>query len=268
MVSTQADLSGVFGVTGGIGGILDAIESDQFEGDFTDWLMQDLKKKFTSNAIAINQSGAGGISHVFEWGPQDSRGVATGGGSAIPLFRLTKAGQGGRKMLSFHFVPSTKPVPLPDPAKYGFKASKLQFMRRHIFRYKAIVMESQTAVTIAPKNAKALFVPLASADKGYIMTRKPVTVNPGGNESSGGFSQFWTTWFETVAPQHVAEKTGLVEGIIGKTGQKVIRDAAGRFAGGTNVGVAYADAAKRRARLQMLTAARTQFANGEWEDDE
>jgi hypothetical protein len=268
MINVHADLAGVYGFTGGSVGIIEAVESNAFQGDFTDHLMSVLKKRFTTDAIAVNASGAGGISHVFEWGDQDGSGVATGATSTIPLFRLTKKGQGGQKMLGFYFMPSVKPVPLPDPAKYGFKADKLQYLRRHIFKYKAIVMETQTAVTIAPRNAKALFIPLASADRGYIMTKNPVTINPGGTEASGGFSAYWTAWFEGVAPSHVAEQVELTEEMIAKTGQKILRDAAGRFSKGQKVGIAYVNAAKRTAQLEMTTAAKRYFAgdNEDWEE--
>ena len=164
-VHMDANLDGVFGYVGAVDGIISAVENPRFEGDFADWVLSDLKEKFTADAIAVNMSGAGGISHVFEWGPQTMDGVATGEASSIPLFRITKAGQGGKKQMSFYFVPSTKPVPLPDPEKYGFKPSKLESLRRHIFKYKAIVMETQAQVTIAPTFAKRLFIPLASADR-------------------------------------------------------------------------------------------------------
>ena len=263
MISTSAELGGVYGYIGAVGGIIEAIEDPRFEGDFSDWVMSDLKSKFRTDAIAINESGAGGISHVFEWGGQDAEGVATGDASSIPLFRVTKkAGPSGGGIMSYYFVPSVKPVPLPDPDKYGFKHSKLQHLRRHVFRYKAIVMETQAAVTIAPTNAKALFIPLASADRGYIMTKKAVTINPGGAEASGGFAQFWGQWFASVAPGHVKNRTKLAGELIQKTGQRVIRNAAGQFSRGQKVGIAYINAAERAAELEMLTAAKNYFADG------
>ena len=115
----NADLSGLAGYIGAIGGILNAVESSSYKGAFLDDMLGQLRGKFRADSIAANMSGAARISHAFEWPTQDTRGVSTREPSAVPLFRLTKKGMGGMRVLSYYFMPSRKPVPLPDPSVYG-----------------------------------------------------------------------------------------------------------------------------------------------------
>lgn len=260
-IRVEAHMDGLYGFIGGVEGVIDAIQTPEFKDDFTDHIMNDLKQKFTVSAIAM--SGNDNMKHVFEWGMQQ------GESSEIPLFRITKKGAGGIRQLSYHFVPSTVPVPLPDPRRYGFDATKLDHMKRHIFKYKAIVMESGAQVTIHNKwSEHGLFIPTTSNKYGYVMTKKTVTVRPGGKEAAGGFSKFWSGWFETEAPVQVRLQSTLTEQFIAKTARYVLRDTAGRFASGSRVGVGYVSSAKRTAELSTLTAAKKYFSDGpvDWEN--
>lgn len=187
-----------------------------------------------------------------------------GGPSSVPLFRLTKRGKGDRKFLSYDFLPSRRPVPLPDPDRYGFKPEKLAFMRRHVFKFKAIVMETQSNVTISPTFSQKLFIPDERAKYGYYMTSKPQTINPGGPKATGGFTEWWTLWFGTRAQGIVTEQVKMAEEFIKSTGQRVIRDATtGRFASGKAVEFGYVDAAERTAQIATMTAAKNYFNEGD-----
>lgn len=264
-VTVGANLNGLEGFIGGVGGFIKAMENPRFQGDFVDHLMNKTKKQFTAHTIA--SSGRADLKHVFEWGPQVG-GVATGG-VGVPLFRLTKAGRAGKKEMSYHFMPSTQPVPLPNPSKTGFDPGKLDHMKRHIFKYKAIIMETNAQVTISPTFAKALFIPSTRSEDGYVMTKKSVTFNPGGPEATGGFAQWWTTFFETMAPAIVQAEQQSTEEFIKKTGQKVLRNAAGRFASRKGSGISYIGSAKRTAELETLTAAKNYFSDGpvDWDGE-
>ena len=240
MVSMNADLSGIGAYVGAIRGTLEAQEAPAMRGQVVNRMMTVLKKKFMTDAVAANMSGFDNLSHVFEWGEQDVRGVATGRPSNIPLFRLTKHGDAGQGVMSYQFLPSTKPVPLPDPERYGFKPEKLQYLRRHVFQMKALVMETQGRVQIAPRHAKKLFIPDANTKYGYYMTSHAQTINPGGEHSTGGFARFWNAWFDSRADDIVHGERAKAEEVLAATGQNVLRYVAGTKINGIGVGGRFA----------------------------
>jgi hypothetical protein len=135
-------------------------------------------------------------------------------------------------------------------------------MNRHVFKFKAIVMETDSAVRIYPTNARALFIPDASNKYGYYMTTRPSTINPGGNQATGGFARWWNSWMESRAQALVDQETALAEDHIASTGQTVIRYAAGtkingksvggQFARGTSISFAYVKAEERAAELRFM----------------
>lgn len=251
-VKVSADLSGVEGFIGGVQGILTAIANPGTESRFVGAQMDNLKHHFMSDSIAANAAGGANIKHVFEW--PDRAGAV----SDIPLFRLLKMGSGQSRYLTYEFLPSMRPVPLPP----AIPADKRGMFAEHFFRQKALVMETMENVTIEPKNGKTLFIPAPDQMRGYIMTRKPVEVNPGGN-STGGFEKWWVEWFDTRAESLIQEKTKMAEEFISKTSQTIIRDVAtGRFSSGSKVTFGYVEAAERNAELQMQMA-----LDGEYEDE-
>lgn len=238
----EADLEGLGAFIGAVDGFISAVADPRFEGDFLDHLMTKAKNAFMLDAYAAHASGSARLQHVFEWGDQDANGVATGRPSSIPLFKLTKEGAGDMRVLSFKFLPSTVPVPLPDPNKYGFKPEILGSLRRHVFVMKAGVMETQGNVTINPRWSKRLFIPWEGAKKGYVMTDKGVRVNPGGAHSTGGFTEFWTAWFGSRGQSVTETLVKKTEEELGATGRKVVRYAAGSVVGGKKVGGQFAAA--------------------------
>ncbi len=274
MFNVSADLSPIGNTIAAVHGTLNAVEGQRFKGRFVNSTMNSLRKKFMADAIAANISGAASLQHVFEWPDQDARGISTGRPSSVPLFILTKQGRGGNKSLSFSFLPSEKQVPLPNPARYGFKEEKLAFMHRHVFRMKALVMETQSNVQIAPRNANKLFIPTADNKYGYVMTKKSTLINPGGLQSTGGFSKFWTAWFETRAQEILNEKSAKAASVIAKTGQKVVRYMAGtkiggvsvggRFASGKGVSIAYIKAETRRAEMLAEAELFAYYPDEDW----
>ena len=240
----EADLSNIANFAAAVGGIIDAVESPGYRGDFLEDLMDDLQESFMVDSIANRVR----LAHVFEW--PDRQGDEP---SDKPLFKLVRVGTQVSPVMTFEFLPSTKNVPLPDPARYGFKPSKLKYLRRHKFRMKALVMETQSAVTIAPRNSKRLFIPDASARRGYFMTTKPTTINPGGAQATGRFTEWWNAWFETRGQEIANTKTRLAEETFAANGRKVIRDATtGRFARGHRVSFGYDNGKRRTAELEFL----------------
>lgn len=230
----DADLSGIGNYIGTVGGILQAVEDPRFKGDFVEAMMDEVETTFMTDTMAAKESGAARIAHVFEWGENQGK------VSNIPLFRLTRSGGQGARSLGYMFLPSTRYVPLPDPERYGFDRNKLQYLRRHTFQLKALVMETQRSVTISPMGAKRLFIPNKNAKRGYYMTTKPVTINPGGAGATGGFATWWNQWFTSKAQVVVNEQVQRTESWLVATGAKYVRYAAGTRIGGVAVGGRFA----------------------------
>lgn len=276
-MTISADLSGIGSYIGAVQGTLNAVQDPRFKGNFIGSLTSQIRKKFMADAIAANMAGEAHISHVFEWGDQDGEGVATGQPSSVPLFKLTREGTGPTTMLGYEFLPSTKPVPLPNPEKYGFKAEKLGLLRRHVFRLKALVMETQTNVVITPRQSQKLFIPDANNKYGYYMSSNPSNINPGGSSATGGFADFWNTWFDSRAQGIVDEFVKKGEEVIAATGQKVIRYKAGtkingvavggRFATGIGVSIGYINGVEQSSQL-MAAAELNSVYNDEWDGEE
>lgn len=234
VVSMNADTSGIDAYVGTVKGILQAVEDPRFEGDFVEHMMDNVSDSFMTETIAAKEAGNARIAHVFEWGENQ------GEVSNIPLFRLTRGGGAGSRHLGYMFLPSTQYVPLPDPDRYGFDPSKLQFLRRHVFQLKALVMETQRNVNVSPVGAKRLFIPSEKAKRGYYMTNKTVRINPGGASATGGFASWWNEWFTARAQDIVTEEVASTERWLVATGAKYVRYAAGTVMGGKKVGGQFA----------------------------
>lgn len=278
MIAVEANMTGVGSYIGMVGGMLKAMEDPRFKGDYIEHLTSKIRKTFMTNTRAAHLGNEYSLDHVYEWGPQDPQGVATGSKGTIPLFSMIKTGAGDRQMLSYVFLPSQKPVPLPDPEVYGFKPEILDKLNRHVFQLKAVIMETNSAVTIGPVMAKRIFIPSFTADDGYVMTQKSVTINPGGAQSTGQFAAWWTYWFDEVAPGLVEVEGELTEQFLEKTGQKLMRYAAGtvvagrkvggQFASSRGVSVAYVNSQEKKAEEMVLRASEAYFDEdtywGQW----
>lgn len=270
-----ADLSNMGEYMAVVGGMLKAMEDPRFKGNFVEHISTKIEKHFMTETIAAHMSGQYNLKHVFEWGPQDSRGVATGEPGKIPLFRLRDSGLRNTKMLTFEFLPSVKPVPLPDPEVYGFSPDKISHMNRHTFQLKALIMETQSNVAISPVGATKLFIPTKKSKYGYVMTPKTVITNPGGRSSTGAFSSWWTLWFETRAPQITKAEANLTEQMVAATGRKLIRYAANTKIGGVNVGGRFAAAKGRslafvqpkseQVKAEFMAISEAYFDEEKWE---
>lgn len=111
--------------------------------------------------------------HVYEWGQlgdPDGR-----------LWRDVLTGRGRNRIATFEWRASKVPVPTSDTQA-----------NVHIFVWKAPVMEYSTEVTIAPKLSKVLAF---DVDGETVFTTQPVHVNPGGEATTGAFTQAYTDFF-------------------------------------------------------------------------
>lgn len=269
MIGVSADMRGLGDYIGTVDGILQAVEDPRFEGDFVEHMMDSVSGTFMTDTMAAKESGAARIAHVFEWGEQQ------GEVSNIPLFKLTRTGGKGSRRLGYMFLPSTKYVPLPDPDRYGFDPSKLQYLRRHTFQLKALVMETQRNVSVSPVGAKRLFIPSNKAKKGYFMTTKTTNINPGGAVSTGGFADWWNQWFSMRSQQVVNTEVQKTERWLVATGAKYVRYAAGtviagqkvggQFASGKAVSASYVDAKAKEVKRKVMSESKALFDEDAWE---
>lgn len=248
VLKIEANLEPMAGYAGAVEGILTAIGTPKSKQVFLNRYMTKAQEAFMTDTIAANAAGTANLSHVFDWGKTQEQ------TSDIPLFKLIKVRAENMAFLSYDFLPSTRVVPKPDPQKTGISPAVIEKLKPHIFRMKAMVMETMENITIAPKNGKGLFIPSTDQERGYLMSQKPVTINPGGN-ATGGFAKWWTEWFDTRG-QEVVQQQALAQGeFLAKTGQTIIRDlTTGRFSPGTAVSFGYAASAARNAELQMQAA--------------
>jgi hypothetical protein len=268
MIKVDADMTGVGAWMGVVGGMVKAMEDPRFQGDYIEHLTGKIRTTFMTDTVAAHMNDEFPLDHVFEWGSQTPAGVATGNKSKIPLFKIVKSGLNDKQMMTFVFLPSHRPVPLPDPEVYGFKPEILDKLSRHIFQMKALVMETQSSVNIGPVSAQRLFIPSFTANKGYVMTAKTVTINPGGN-STGRFATWWTTWFDMRAQEIAEAEAELTEEFLAATGRKVTRYAdgtviggkkvGGRFAKANGVSVAYVNAQSEKVKREVMTASEKFF---------
>jgi hypothetical protein len=264
----SADLSGIGNYIGAVDGFINAVQDPRVQGNFIGSIMDTTRKAFYVETLAARESGVARVNHVYEWGEEQ------GEVSDIRLFNLTKHGKGDNRYMSYHFLPSTAYVPLPDPSRYGFPpaSKKGNTLRRHVFTMKALVMETKSTVLIKPVQAKALFIPVEDSKRGFVMASS-ARVNPGGPGATGGFASWWAQWFESRAEAIASGESKRAEEIVAATGQKVIRYAAGtkingvsvggRFASGKGVSYGYIDAVAQNAEME----AKNTFERV-WDEDE
>ena len=252
-MTVEGDTSNMARFGGAVRGLLEAVDDTRYKTNFIGRIMTNLEKKFMADTIAARQSR--NISHVFEWGEEAEN------PSAVPLFKVTRHGRGDARYMNYVFLPSTKLVPLPARSKYPINEDIRSSLRRVVFTHKALVIETQPTVEYGPRNAKALFIPTTN-EPGFYLTRKRVTIKPGGASSTGAFSAWWVWWFETRAQAYVNRYAESQTEIIKKTGQRVIRSATGRGnkgsfapqAGKKIVSFGVADGVKTRAKQEALAA--------------
>ena len=231
-MQVSADMRGIESYVAGVRGMVEAMETPGVQGDFINHVMNVTKKKFRLDTIMAHEAGLESIKHVFEWGDSE------GNPSSIPLFKLTKGEMGRTKTLSYTFLPSTKRVPLPS-ASYGIPADVMDKIKPQIFPMKAYVMETQTRVDIRPKRAKMILIPTRQSSKGFVM-RPSSQVNPGGPQATGGFANWWNAWFDGNADVIAKGESVKTEEFLKKTGQRIVRWAAGTTRGGVAVGGQFA----------------------------
>jgi hypothetical protein len=200
-----------------VGTVIGAIEeaaqvanTDRYIGKLINAAHAKVADEFDAHIIADAMASTA-FNHMFEWGTAGINNGKTNrrlnpNSAEAKLWEHVLVGSGKNKSVGFKFLPSKVAVPPPTTAKTGISQKYLSKLKnKHVFWNKAAVMEAGTPVHIAPRNGGKLFIPLATTQggatgilsnpRGFIMTEKPVTVVPGG-QNVGTFTAYWERFWE------------------------------------------------------------------------
>lgn len=165
-----------------------------------DWHLDEIAKSTTVTATTGRTYSP--LHHVYEWGQT--------GDPAGRLWKHVLQGNGANRTASFEFKASNKAV--PHPYHDGGRA--------HVFHWKAVIMEYSIPVYVKPKEADKL----AWFMNGQWNFSGGVRIDNPGGETTGQFTNAWTSWWNSVAPQEfeqVVAKT--VEEDLSNSGNETIR---------------------------------------------
>lgn len=177
---------------------------------------EQFNKDIASQAIATQR-----FNHMYEWGTAGiNKGRTTRNMNPLnPEAMLWKhrltGGRTKHKGIDWTFRASKVAVPQPTTAKTKVARKYLDRLsgRKHIFYWKAPIIESGMKVMLRPKYAEKIFVPfygqprspkLTAYDRkrGFLFHKGPLTNIPGhgtiqGRDLAGNFSAFWEEWWNS-----------------------------------------------------------------------
>ena len=186
---------------------------------------QQFNRDIAAQAIATQR-----FNHMYEWG---TVGINKGRASRRmdPLnpdamlwrHRLT-GGRSKTKGIDWSFRASKVPVPQPTTAKTKVAREFLDRLsgRKHIFYWKAPIIEAGMKVKLRPKYAEAIFVPFygkprsphlseKERQRGFLFHKGPLVNVPGhgtiqGRDLVGNFTAFWEQWWNTAGGTIIANR--------------------------------------------------------------
>lgn len=208
-VQIALDLDGIAKMIGA-GKALAEVDKDK---DYMDNLVRAAfdaaDEEFNLEAAAAGATGA--IRHMFEWG---TVGINRGRTNMRPnplterarLWNTTMNGVGLNQTIAYIFKPSLAYVPKPTKRDTGMATEVIESLERHVFNWKAMVLETGATVTIKPVNARMLLIPwypegaemFTNYDKsrGFKLSKGPHTHSPGDTGgTTGTFTAFWTEFW-------------------------------------------------------------------------
>lgn len=206
MIDVNVDVGPMMEATGVIEGIARTMDTDIYINYVVNDATGELKDKFEHDFLAAAISNPRSYHHMFEWGSIGYHGILQESpvSTPYPLYALTRRGRGRFKEVGFRFKQSRIYVPLPDAARSGIPQENIdKLKRRHVFRFKAYVMESGMSVHVRPRGAKALFVPTPEAENNFAFSQG-ITVQPG-KGNAGKFTSFWSAWWDSIGPAYLDE---------------------------------------------------------------
>ncbi len=205
------DTTGFAYALGAIAGMSKTAQDKKFVSTVMESIFAELDDEFTLRVDAAAIASPKTLHHVYEWGNVGQPGSR--------LWQTVLTGSPQTKVATVIWLPSNKPVPvdpkLLEPGPNGKSVAK----DAHTFVWKAPVMESGLNVTIYPQHSDNKTLAFIGSDGELHFSKKPVTVNPGGHQTTMAFTTLYQTFWSRTAP-------GLMAGTIQPRIQKRL-DAAG-----------------------------------------
>lgn len=186
---------------------------------------QQFNRDIAAQAIATQM-----FNHMYEWGTaginkgRTTRRMNPLSPEAMLWEHRLSGGRSRSKGIDWKFRASKVPVPQPTTAKTKVAREHLDRLsgRKHIFFWKAPIIEYGMKVKLRPKYANAIFVPfygkprsphLSPEDRkrGFIFHKGPLTNVPGhgtiqGRDLAGNFTAFWESWWNGAGSQILESK--------------------------------------------------------------
>lgn len=204
MISLTADFGSVINGIAAADAYMSIDTNAEYYDAVLEYAFNSANNEFNDMAAAYGQTGA--IKHMFEWGTNGINRQATNvrpqpteeRARLWKTFLISTGPQGGA-YVDFEFKPSIAQVPISTAVPQEIRA----LMHRHVFRWKAKVMEEGTPVTISRLQAQFLLIPYRTglsgfrpSDKarGYTLTKGDIQAVPG-RRVAGSFTAFWEKYW-------------------------------------------------------------------------
>lgn len=186
---------------------------------------EQFNKDIAAQAIATQR-----FNHMYEWGTaginkgRTSRHMNPLSPEAMLWKHKLSGGRSKSKGIDWSFRASKVPVPQPTTAKTMVARKFLDKLsgRKHIFYWKAPIIESGMKVKLRPKYTDKIFVPFygqprspkldkATIKRGFLFHKGPLTNVPGhgtiqGRDLTGNFTVFWEEWWNSAGSTILNEK--------------------------------------------------------------
>lgn len=200
-IAMSADFSQLDQAVGALQGMTATVRTDRFLVPMTGAVHNRLSGVFDTHMDIVAETNPSRFHHVYEWGISGKPGR---------LWTHELKGRGSSNRLASWAWKGSK-VPIPTPAEraqnprdpmssvHPDEVSKLS-KRRHVFIWKAPVMEYNQPVTINPKYASMIaFAPTPATGELMFVDSSSID-NPGGPQTTGAFSAEWASWWGQTAP--------------------------------------------------------------------
>jgi len=206
-IAVHPDLTEAFGFTGAVAGMTAAVQSQIYQADILKFTHAAMAEEFDEHAALMAGLTPERLNHVYEW--------RMNGIPGAQLWRHRLTGSMGGKTATFEWKASKQPILTPSERQKNPDDPMSQVSdddidrlshRKYFFYWKAPMMEYNMATTIRPVWARALFVPDWGEERGFLITKGPVSKRAGGEMTAGSFTTLWTEWWATRAPAVFQEK--------------------------------------------------------------
>lgn len=222
-LQVMADLRPVANFLGTVDALASLEDQEAYVDSVLNTAINEADEYFNELAAAAAMSGTN-IKHMYEWGTVGindgmTNSVQDPSSKRARLWSIIKTGYADKKVLSFQFEPSLAHVPKPTE-ETGMSTEDISRLKTHVFQWKALVLETGKAVTIARKQGtKRLLIPyyensgsfFSEYDKrrGFALRLGPFTHSPGDTAGiTGNFLTFWSQYWEGIGEEAVTASVG------------------------------------------------------------